>query len=630
MSGIFGLLALDGRARPIEGLQPMADELARRGPDGTRVWQHANVVLGQASLATTPEAMVEVLPLTDTDTGCTITADCRLDNREELIAALDLSRADHVIGDGELILRAYLQWGENCPAKLLGDFAFAIWDPRRERLFCARDHMGMRQFNYCHVPGQIFVFATEDTAVLAHPEVPRELDEGHIADFIADLECVDLTSTFFKTIHRLPPAHWLSVTSRCSEVGRYWTLQPEPLLRLETDEAYAEAFLRVFTEAVQCRLRASTYVATMLSGGLDSSAVASVSAEILSAEQRGPLHAISAVGPDPTQCAETRAIYSVQTMAGISPLFVTLDDMNCIHQELIDALKYPKNPFELNGTMLRSVYAAARKKGINVVLDGGSGDVILIAENRISSLLAAFQPRRAIRELLAERQLWQPEKPIRFILSRFLSAVWVAFAPLSVRSLWRRLRVSGQIEGASPKFVKRVGFANRRLWASEHRRLVAPSDPFWRVDAILHPDLVAGRERYDQLAGSWGIEPRDPFMDIRVIAFCLSLPPEQIQSDGWRKVILRRLLEKRVSKDIAWRRDKEHLGWTFTKTLLSYWQNWTASMREPCSPIREYLAPATLECLRNDEDHTPTEQKLRFLALDRFLRRYGRQHSEIS
>ena len=155
MSGICGIVSLDGSTPDPAEIQAIAASLERRGPDGTHCWNGGPIALGHTLLATTPEALTEVLPLTDPQTGCTITADVRLDNREELIASLGMASETRTIGDGELILRAYLHWGEACPEQLLGDFAFAIWDPRSNQLFCARDHMGMRPLIYHHAPGTV-------------------------------------------------------------------------------------------------------------------------------------------------------------------------------------------------------------------------------------------------------------------------------------------------------------------------------------------------------------------------------------------------------------------------------------------------------------------------------------------
>ena len=132
MSGICGIFALDGSCPKNAEIEIISAHLVKRGPDGTRHWQNGQMAMGHTLLATTPEALVEVLPLTEPSSGCTITADVRLDNREELLTALGLGGETRIIGDGELILRAYLRWGDECVSHLLGDFAFGIWDPRVE------------------------------------------------------------------------------------------------------------------------------------------------------------------------------------------------------------------------------------------------------------------------------------------------------------------------------------------------------------------------------------------------------------------------------------------------------------------------------------------------------------------
>src|SRR5687768_586533 len=248
MSGICGIVRLDGGKVTSAEIAAMTAVLERRGPEGTKQWQSGPAGLGHTLLGTTPEALVETLPLTDDESGCTITADVRLDNREELLAELGLDGESRVIGDGELILRAYLRWGDDCPKQLLGDFAFAIWDERQNRLFCARDHMGMRRLNYFHEPGKILVFATEPEAVLAHPLVPRRINQARIADYLDHMEGFDLTSTFFEDVHRLPPAHGLAADSTTLSVHRYWRLGAEPKLKLGPGTDYVRGFFDIFAE----------------------------------------------------------------------------------------------------------------------------------------------------------------------------------------------------------------------------------------------------------------------------------------------------------------------------------------------------------------------------------------------
>ncbi|NES85389.1 MAG: asparagine synthetase B, partial [Moorea sp. SIO2B7] len=162
MSGIVGIYYLNQEPIDRENIGQMLDILAHRGPDGADIWCEGSVGLGHRMLWTTPESLLEKLPLVNHSKNLVITADARIDNREELIVALELNdRPAEKITDSQLILAAYEKWGEQCPEKLLGDFAFAIWDKHKQILFCARDHVGVKPFYYYHQSGQGFIFASE-------------------------------------------------------------------------------------------------------------------------------------------------------------------------------------------------------------------------------------------------------------------------------------------------------------------------------------------------------------------------------------------------------------------------------------------------------------------------------------
>src|SRR5918998_450263 len=183
MSGIVGIFYLDGRPLDPGLLRRMSESIAHRGPDGAGAWgEERGIGLGHQLFHTTPESLGEMQPLTDRGGNVVLTADARIDNRDELFATLDLDdRPRGEVGDGELILAAYKKWGERCPERLLGDFAFAIWDRRKQKFFCARDHMGLKPFYY-YRSGNIFVFASEIKALLRIPEVPQRLNEVAVAD----------------------------------------------------------------------------------------------------------------------------------------------------------------------------------------------------------------------------------------------------------------------------------------------------------------------------------------------------------------------------------------------------------------------------------------------------------------
>ena len=167
MSGIAGIVNLDGSPVDRSEVEALTAQLRRRGPDGEGVWVEGNVGLGHTLLRTTSEPEHQSQP-TSLDGQVWITADARVDDRAELVRKLVASDRSEIRQLGELrsasdealILHAYHAWGEACVDHLLGDFAFAIWDGRRRRLFCARDQLGVKPFFFA-ITGQLLLFSSE-------------------------------------------------------------------------------------------------------------------------------------------------------------------------------------------------------------------------------------------------------------------------------------------------------------------------------------------------------------------------------------------------------------------------------------------------------------------------------------
>ena len=576
MSGILALHHLDSRQVDPTDVQDMASLLQRRGPDGTGLWHEGPVGLGHTLLATTPELAFERQPVVDHASGCAITADVRLDNRDELLATLRLADGTDSIGDAGLILAAYLKWGDACAERLLGDFAFALWDPRARRLFCARDHMGMRPFYYHHTPGKLLAVASEPRAILVLERVPYRINEGRIADYLVnELEGIDKTSTFFEEVFRLPPAHTLVATDQGVSIRRYWTLEPGDELHLPSHEAYAEAFLEVFTEAVRCRLRSVGPVGAMLSGGMDSGSVVAVGRNLLAAEGHGPLRTYSAVGPDPATCVETRTIHAALTMDGLAPTLVRHDRLEELMPEL-DLLTWSLDePFDDHMTLVRAVYLAAHRDGLKVVLDGVAGDTVLADGGYLMRLIRAGRWIKAYREAQGQNRFYGGAYPA---WREFVRNARSALTPNKVRLALRRhtqhfrmrLRVTRRVRESHirPSFADQVDLAARLRRLGSH----ALPNPHARIgvvraNVIDHPYLLVGRERYDRVGSAVGIEPRDPFMDRRVIGLCLRLPGHQAMRDGWPKAILRHAMSALLPPEVVWRAGKQHLGWAFTAAL---------------------------------------------------------------
>jgi asparagine synthase (glutamine-hydrolysing) len=228
---------------------------------------------------TTIHSRQESLPWCHAASGRVITADARIDNRAELLNALDLPASEQV-GDGELILRAYLAWGEDCVQRLAGDFAFAVWDPARQRLFCARDRLGMRPFYFGQFDERL-LFASSALAITRAVSPRPALNEARVADFlVGEIEGIDKEVTFFNGIHRLPPASSLVCAERTARIIResHAFKLADPLAAKPS--AIRNLFRVEFEQAVSRCLVSDRPVASMLSGGVDSSTIVGVAATL--------------------------------------------------------------------------------------------------------------------------------------------------------------------------------------------------------------------------------------------------------------------------------------------------------------------------------------------------------------
>lgn len=568
MSGICGLFNLDDALVAETELRAMTAMLEKRGPEGTGRWRDGSVGLGHTLLATTPELLFEKQPFTHADTGCVITADVRLDNRQELLDAFGLTARRDSTGDAELILRAYLEWGEDCVDRLLGDFAFAIHDPGQQRLFCARDHFGMRPFYYHHAPGKRFVFASDARAILVLPQVPYRINEGRVADFLVpQLEWIDYTSTFYADVYRLPPGHKASVSPDRLEVAEYWKPEPGPALGPMSDDDLAQGFLEVLTRAVEARLRAPAGSAgSMLSGGMDSGSVVAVGKEILDASGNGPLATYSGVQYRDSDCAESRAIYASLTEPLIAPTLVHPD---AVHQDFEYLISDIEEPFDGEFMILKSIYRVAQKEGRRVLLDGAGGDVVLAEGSYIVRLLRRGQLRSAMSEISGQCKIWELRSRIPYLLQYLRAAFLPDVVKRPLRPVRNRLRIRNYVEESliSSEFADRVNIADRFA----HMRQMFPGT--WtsdyaveRSNAIL-PNMTAGRERYARLAAGCAAEARDPFLDKRLVDYCSRLPGHVRMQDGWPKMILREVMANRLPDEVRWTRRKPHLGWIFNAAV---------------------------------------------------------------
>lgn len=568
MSAIAGIYYLDGRTVELAPLTQMIDTLAHRGSDGTGIWREGPIGLGHRMLWTTPESLHEQLPLVNQTSTCAITADARIDNRDELIAALGLTdRPLEKITDSQLVLAAYEQWGDRAPDMLLGDFAFAIWDGRRQRLFCARDPMGVKPFYY-YCSNRVFVFASEIKALFCLPEVPRRLNEVKVAYHLTTL-FEDQAVTFYQDILRLPAAHSITVGREKTQVRRYWSLDPAREVRLHSDADYAEAFREIFTEAVRCRLRSAFPIGSALSGGLDSSSITCTARRLLASGQR--LHTFSAIFPslpkeDRRWLDERRYIKAIEAV-GVESHHVHADCLSPLVKLLWHEDEAVPAP---NLYMHQALYSAAHQQGVRVFLDGLDGDsTVSHGWGFLRELTFTGRWKTLLTETTALARRYQSSR--RRLLCKY------GFKPLVVEPIlqWSMLRGCTQPTWRvnsviSPTFAQRVGLTERIQALLSHRSSptrTAKQEHLLGLTSGLHAYAL---ELIDKGAAAFSLSARYPFYDRRLIEFCLALPPEQKLHQGWTRIVMRRAMTDILPPEVQWRVHKANLGTNFKRKLLEY------------------------------------------------------------
>ncbi|MGB3787634.1 MAG: lasso peptide isopeptide bond-forming cyclase [Phormidesmis sp.] len=656
MSGITGIYYLDQQQVHTDDLNQMMQVLKHRGPDGIDVYCEGSVGMGHGMLWTTPESLIEKLPLTSD--GLTITADARIDNRDELIPLLGFDCSPEKITDSDVILAAYKKWGEKCPEKLVGAFAFAIWNSRDRSMFCARDHMGIRPFYYHHQKGRLFAFASETKALLSLSGVPHRLNETKVSDYLASL-FVDKASTFFKDIFQLPPASCATIKAASIHIESYWSLDPTKQLQMDSDEEYAAALRDIFTEAVRCRLRSAFPIGTHLSGGLDSSSVTCVARQLLPEER--PLHTFSNVFDSTTECDERpfiQAVLEQETLIPhtLVPHFVAGDVRGPL-SNLDFTLRHHSGVVSApNHFLLFGLGEAAQRSGVRVVLDGSDGDTTLSHGLDYLSELAYKGDWDSFASETRELKRVMKSSPAQIFYAYGLchlealsrSGRWISFFRQG-RQLrrhftisWQRLIVRHGIKALFPDSIKHA-------WHRMHHKSdTSTADPLQIVNQAL-AERTGLRERYQieakasahclktereghcssvtsgvlnhvvdiiqDYAAAFHIEARSPFMDKRLIEFCLSLPPEQKLRQGWTRYVMRQAM-KTILPDKIWQRpDKAGMGSSVFYGLLHHNKHKMSCVMQHSLPLSsDYIDENAMQKLHDElvsreakadfEDHT--------------------------
>jgi asparagine synthase (glutamine-hydrolysing) len=565
MAGIAGIFHPDGRPAELEELQRMTAAVEHRGADGITYWSSGPVALAHMQFFTTAESLHERQPLVSPGGEACLVWNGQLDNRDELKA--DLAAADTKVADETdpgLVLAAYLQWGSECVQRMVGDFALAVWDARMRRLWCACDYVGVRPFYYFW-DGKTFVFGPDVRAMLAHPLVSLKINEGMVGEFLID-QLTSREETLYTDIRRLMPGCTLTIGAHRKLRVEPWWRPDLSLLTYRSDDEYAEHFRHVFDESVRSKMRSHLGWGIELSGGLDSSSIAVSARAILDeSEQKDSrvlTYSIIESGKAWDESDDIRAVVKKGRLTAemLKPLKVGLD----FFRERAGLWRdYPGSP---NGEpMTLPMYEATKRQGARVLFTGIGGDELLDGRDAHLMDLATGLWRQGSLSALTERAQhdWRAYRRARnwqiLLVKRLVSGL----APEWARVVREKQNLF-QRSALSREFLQRTQLAERVFASPNPMQLRFES----RAQREVYFAVMSGHEAHvlawsDRETAPAGIESRFPFLDRRLVEFCLRLPEEQRQRGATTKYVLRNAMVERLAERVQRKVEKAEFSELF-------------------------------------------------------------------
>ncbi|MHA7964368.1 asparagine synthase-related protein [Paenibacillus sp. CAU 1782] len=552
MSAIAGIWNICESRNAGEQGERLRRTLSKCPADYEGVWQEGPMYLTCRSRWITSEAVGVPNPYHDSNRRLTIAADAIIDNRKELLDSLGIppgQRGD--VSDQELILLSYDKWGTEAAGKLIGDFAFVLWDGNKNRLYGARDFSGGRTL-YFHWNDSSFRFSSLISPLLALDDASRELNEQWLAQYVAITAVVDVVGmdqTVYKNIKQVPPAHYFLLENGTLTMSRYCRLDSVNKLLLKNDNDYVEAFREVFQEAVDARVRTFRRVGAQLSGGLDSGAVASFAARRLRRDDLS-LYTYSYVPVSdfvdytPGCYAADETPYIAQTVAhigGIREHYLNFEGSDP-YSEIDGMLGIMEMPYKfyINSFWLKGIFEHAERDDVGVILNGGRGNLSISWGDAIpfyTELMKRMRWGKLMEELAFRRYAAQTGR--KHLLSLVGRELLSNFS-------WRKEKTPPYQVIINEAFAAKTGVyevlkqhgIGSDGWLASNNVYENRNNHFQELYHWNASNTLAAKLSY-----RFGVWKRDPTNDLRVISFCLSLPEEQYVHKGMSRALVRRATE---------------------------------------------------------------------------------------
>jgi asparagine synthase (glutamine-hydrolysing) len=535
MCGIAGIV---GKAD--EGLiQAMTRVLAHRGPDGEGYYLEEGAALGHRRLSIIDLATGQQ-PMTTADGRYTIVFNGEIYNFLELRRELE-SRGVRfrTRSDTEVLLEAYARWGRDALAKLRGMFAFAIWDKRERRLFAVRDRLGVKPFYYAQI-GSRFLFASEMKSLLVHTGFERKLNYAALDDYLTYLY-VPPPQTIFQGIFELPPAHWLEWQDGRLGTARYWDV--DFTAEKDTSQEVVKETQQVLEDAVRARLISDVPLGIFLSGGMDSSVVATLMARHLAEPVRAFTLKFQEGGHWYSESEFAREV-----SAAIGAESRELEIASKSAELLGTVTRHFDEPFGNPTSLLLYQLSEAARQHVTVALVGDAGDEVFLGYPRYQGAMLSSQYRSVplfVRRVVA----WGAEHiaettdgdHLKRRAREFLTGS--CYPPERMYLEWVRYFDQGLLNRLYSQELKReLAGHDPSQFLMELFAKTASADLIDRINFVdLHSFLPNNLLRYsDRMSMAHGLEIRSPFTDHKLIEFLARVPWWEKLRGNQTKYLLRR------------------------------------------------------------------------------------------
>jgi asparagine synthase (glutamine-hydrolysing) len=577
MSGIYGIYRYDGAPVSPSWLERMGTAMAYYGPHGGTNRIEGSIALGHLLLEVSPEDRFEKQPCEGTR-GLVVSA-ARLDNRDDLLATLDIAPRDAPqTPDGQLVSLAFDRWGEDVAIHLQGDWSMAAWNHRERRLFLARDAFGNSTL-YFHEGKGFIAFASNLKALLALPGIQKKPDLLHLAQLLVSWH-QDAERTAYENFRRLVCAQTLVVGPQGDQrFCTYWSPDGREPLHYRRDEEYEEAFLELYRRATESCLRTHKAVSAQLSGGRDSGSVTCIAAPLLAAEGR-TLTAYTSIpyfSPDGAGKQklgnEWDHAHATAVMAGPNVRHIAVDASEySVLSGIEHFLNLHGGPGHAAGNQfwVQAVAEIAARDGTALMLCGQMGNATVSWTGNGSALLALRESRPQIAWdlflhsesnpwLTLKRQILKPLLNPFLRLSRSLSWFgehrWQQYSALNPRMAFE-LDLETRMRAAQYDFT----FTFSTL--EDHRR------------RFFQPSWTNAAGVWSEIGAAHGFSIVDPTANLAFLEFLLRVPDTQFRRHGQASYLFRRALRNRLPDKVLEGRRKglqsSDLGHRILRELSSF------------------------------------------------------------